>query len=224
MITRVARYLPHSDSRHRFSLAACLGLAASLFLRHRVGALTQLIASWDVFALTGLGLTWVTIVATPQHAIRARARLQDLSRLAIFAFVVIAASAALFAVGFLIRTHRADLHGPALTAHLLLALLTVASCWTLVHTQFALRYAHLYYRDGENQAQHAGGLEFPGQCAPDYFDFAYYSLVVGMTCQVSDVQVTQRRLRRLTLLHGILSFAFNTLILALLINTVSGLI
>jgi uncharacterized membrane protein len=200
------------------------GAVASLLLHGRVGLVTQLIATWDVFALCGLGLTWLTIVSTPQRALRARAREQDVSRFAIFVFVVVVASAALFALAFLIRTHSAALRGPVLTAHLLLALVTVASCWTLVHTIFGLRYAHIYYRDGDDPAQHAGGLEFPGQRAPDYFDFAYYSFVIGMTCQVSDVQVTDRRLRRLTLVHGMLAFGFNTIILALLINTVSGLI
>jgi uncharacterized membrane protein len=72
--------------------------------------------------------------------------------------------------------------------------------------------------------QHAGGLIFPGDRPPDYFDFAYFSFVIGMTCQVSDVQITSRRMRRLTLVHSVLSFGFNTIILALLINTVSGLL
>jgi len=71
---------------------------------------------------------------------------------------------------------------------------------------------------------HAGGLVFPGDRPPDYFDFAYFSFVVGMACQVSDVQITSRRMRRITLFHSVLSFGFNTMILALLINTVAGLL
>lgn len=224
MLTTVARYVPHSDSRHRFATGVVAGALASLFLHKHVSLLTQLIVTWDVFALSGVGLTWLTIVATPQRALRARARQQDVSRFAIFVFVVVAASIALFAVAFLIRTHRADLRGPRLTTHLLLALVTVALCWALVHTLFGLRYAHIYYRDADDSSQHVGGLEFPGTRTPDYLDFVYYSFVIGMTCQVSDVQVSERRLRRLTLVHGILSFGFNTVILALLINTVSGLI
>ena len=203
-------------------MAVLMAAAAFVLLQHRVSLLPQLIAAWDVFALCGLALTWTTIVVTPQHTLRARAREQDLSRLVIFVFVVGAASVALCAVAFLIRSHRGDLHGFALTAHLLLALTTVACCWSLVHTVFGLHYAHLFYRDSDDPAQHAGGLEFPGPRAPDYLDFAYYSFVIGMTCQVSDVQATDRRMRRLTLLQGILSFCFNTVILALLINTLSG--
>jgi uncharacterized membrane protein len=89
-----------------------------------------------------------------------------------------------------------------------------------------LRYAHAFYGDSDDPGvhQHAGGLIFPGDRLPDYFDFAYFSFVVGMACQVSDVQITSRRMRRLTLAHSVLSFGFNTLVLALLINTVSGLL
>jgi Predicted membrane protein len=91
---------------------------------------------------------------------------------------------------------------------------------------YSLRYAHTYYGDSDQAGlqQHAGGLIFPGDRPPNYFDFAYFSFVIGMTCQVSDVQITSRRMRRITLFHSILSFGFNTLILALLINTVSGLL
>ena len=101
------------------------------------------------------------------------------------------------------------------------------SCsWALLHTVYSLHYGHIYYGDSDPSEQFSAekGLEFPGDEEPDYVDFAYFSFVIGMTCQVSDVQVTSKRMRRLTLLHGIISFAFNTVILALLINTVSGLL
>ena len=84
----------------------------------------------------------------------------------------------------------------------------------LVHTVFGLRYAHTFYGDSDQPGvhQHAGGSDLPGDRPPDYFDFAYFSFVVGMTCQVSDVQITSRRMRRLTLVHSILSFGFNSII------------
>lgn len=103
--------------------------------------------------------------------------------------------------------------------------MTVVFSWLLMHSVFALRYAHNYYGDSlQDHSRHAGGLEFPGQHPPDYRDFVYFSFVIGMTCQVSDVQVASRMMRRAVLLHGILSFAFNTVILALTINTVSSLL
>ena len=93
-----------------------------------------------------------------------------------------------------------------------------------MHAVFGLRYAHNFYGDSETDAaEHAGGLEFPGNAPPDYRDFAYFSYVIGMTCQVSDVEVSSRAMRRLVLLHGVLAFGFNTVILALTINTVSSL-
>jgi uncharacterized membrane protein len=108
----------------------------------------------------------------------------------------------------------------------MLTLVTVIVSWTLVHTVYSLRYAHAFYGDSDELGvnRHAGGLIFPGNRPPDYFDFAYYSFVIGMTCQVSDVQITSRQMRRITLFQGILSFGFNTLILALLINIISGLL
>ena len=108
----------------------------------------------------------------------------------------------------------------------MLTLLTVIFSWMLVHTVYGLRYAHAFYGDSDEPGvnRHAGGLIFPGDRLPDYFDFVYFSFVIGMTCQVSDVQITSRRLRRITLFHSVLSFGFNTMILALLINTVSGLL
>ena len=115
-----------------------------------------------------------------------------------------------------------------LTGHILLSLSSVISSWWLVHTTFTLRYAHLYYCNAENdlngQNQEPGGLEFPSEEQPDYLDFTYFSYVIGMTFQVSDVQITSRRIRRLALMHGVLSFAFNTVIVALSINVIAGLI
>ncbi len=106
-----------------------------------------------------------------------------------------------------------------------LAFATVIGSWSLIHTLFALHYAHIYYGDSDDPrvARHAGGLIFPDERTPDYLDFAYFSFVVGMTCQVSDVQISGRKLRRWALVHGLLSFAFNTAILALSINVVSSL-
>jgi len=108
----------------------------------------------------------------------------------------------------------------------LLTLLTVIFSWMLVHTVYGFRYAHAFYGDSDEPGvnRYAGGLVFPGDRPPDYFDFAYFSFVIGMCCQVSDVQITSRRMRRIALFHSVLSFGFNTMILALLINTVSGLL
>jgi uncharacterized membrane protein len=213
------------DARQRLVLGLVVGAAILFALRGYLRFSSALIAAWDAFALVVLALDWLTILKTPHQKIRELAQQQDLSRLLVFLFLVTSACAALFAVGFLVSMTKSQA-GAHFLVHLLLTLLTVIFSWMLVHTVFGLRYAHAFYGDSDVPGihQHAGGLIFPGDRPPDYFDFAYFSFVVGMTCQVSDVQITSRRMRRLTLAHSILSFGFNTIILALLINTVSGLL
>ena len=104
--------------------------------------------------------------------------------------------------------------------HAALAVTTIALSWTFIHTLFALHYAHDYYGEGNR----ANGLIFPGKDKPDYWDFAYFAFVVGMTFQVSDVQVSNRLIRRLVVTHGALSFVFNTAILAVTVNLATGAI
>jgi uncharacterized membrane protein len=97
--------------------------------------------------------------------------------------------------------------------------------WWLVHTVFTMRYAHLYYTTDEGKKTPLGGLEFPGNDKePDYLDFVYFSFVVGMTFQVSDVEISSKQIRRLAWAHGLIAFAFNTAIVALSINVISGLV
>jgi len=225
-MARILDLICRQDARHRLVIALLAAAVVSLSLRGRVRPSTEVIATWDAFVFCVLFLAWLTILTTPVHKLRSRAKEQDVSRLVIFVFVVVAACAALFAVGFLISVNKAELRGH-FTAHLLLALGTVIFSWSVVHTAFGLRYAHAFYGDSDEAGadKHAGGLLFPGsKQMPDYFDFAYFSFVIGMTCQVSDVQITSRRMRRLTLVQSVLSFGFNTVILALLINTVSSLL
>ena len=223
-MVRILDLICRQDARHRLVIGLVAATAVSLSLRGHVRPSTEVIATWDTFVFCVLFLAWLTILTTPVHKLRSRAKEQDVSRLVIFVFVVVAACAALFAVGFLISVNKAELRGH-LTAHLILALGTVIFSWSVVHTSFGLRYAHAFYGDSDDPdaKERAGGLLFPGgEQMPDYFDFAYFSFVIGMTCQVSDVQITSRGMRRLALVHSVLSFGFNTVILALLINTVSG--
>jgi len=221
---RIVDLFCRNDARHRLALALIAGAAVFFASRTYVRFWSAAVSAWNAFAFVVLALEWVTILTTPQRKIHERARQEDLSRSFIFLFVVGAACAALFAVGFLVKMHK-NQTGGHLIVHLLLTLATVISSWTLLQTVFSFRYAHAFYGDSDEPgARHAGGLIFPGNRPPDYFDFAYFSFVVGMTCQVSDVQITSRRMRRLTLIHSVLAFGFNTIILALVINTVSGLL
>ncbi len=204
-------------------ISIALGVIAGLALIGHVQISTQLIAGWDAFAVSSVVLAWAAITTTPRQEIRKRVQQQDVAGPGMTLFVVLIACAALLAVVFLLHN---DKNSPQshVAAHVALTLLAVLSSWALVHTVFGLHYAHTFYGDAEGSEKPAGGLDFPGEEKPDYVDFAYFSFVIGMTFQVSDVQVTARPLRRLVLVHGILSFGFNTLILALTINTVTSLV
>ena len=222
---RLVDLILRQDARHRLAMGLAAGVLVFFVTRGHLRLWSAAIAAWNAVAVVILALDWVTILTTPQRKIRQLAQQQDLSRFLVFLFVVVTSAAALFAVGFLVSVKRSQ-SGDHFMVHLLLTLLTVIFSWTLVHTVYGLRYAHAFYGDSDERGvdRHAGGLIFPGDRPPDYFDFAYFSFVIGMTCQVSDVQITSRRMRRITLFHSVLSFGFNTMILALLINTVSGLL
>jgi uncharacterized membrane protein len=212
------------DARHRIVISLILATAVWFALSRHLQPSTRCIITWDTFALAVLILAWLTIVTTPPDRLRARARKQDLSHIFIFVFVLVTACAGLFAVGFLFFSKQAFAEPSHFWIHLFASLVAVVCSWMLVHTVFGLRYAHTYYGDPDGPLgpkSHAGGLEFPGDREPDYIDFAYFSFVIGMTFQVSDVVITSRDFRKLALVHGMLSFGFNTVILALTLNTIS---
>jgi uncharacterized membrane protein len=182
---------------------------------------------WIGFSASFLIFSWVVIFASHPKGLRNIASELDTSRTLIFLFVLSAAFISLFAI--IVLLHK-DPHAVkrGWTNYLVLATAAVFCSWALIHTLFTLHYAHLYYTYLDENAhatgKNAGGLDFPGTAVPDYLDFAYFSFVVGMTFQVSDVQITSPVLRRLALLHGLLSFIYNTIIIALSINIISGVI
>jgi uncharacterized membrane protein len=205
-----------------------LGVAlAMFFLSHKTPLAIRFILVWSSFCFTILFLLWAIILTTSASEVRVIAGRQDSSRVAIFIFVLFAAVVSLFAIIFLMRT----LPNPKEVGypfHVGFAILSVILSWIMIHTIYAIRYTHIYYNilydERITQKEHKGGLIFPSDEPPDYFDFAYFSFVIGMTWQVSDVQITSKRLRRIVLFHALLSFLYNTVIVALTINIISGLI
>jgi uncharacterized membrane protein len=177
------------------------------------------------FALTTVLLAWVVILTKDPYEVRRDAKLQDASATFLFVLVITASTASLLAVGLLLGSAK-NLSPPELAGHIALSISAVIISWVLVHTIFTLRYAHFYYWEARKVERRAiaGGLLFPGKESPAYSDFAYFSFVVGMTCQVSDVQVATANMRRLVLVHGLISFAFNTAILAMFVNIIAGLV
>jgi uncharacterized membrane protein len=219
---RVIRQL---DAHHRFFVALGAAILTLLALHGRGAFTTQLVAAWDVYAFVTLVLAWFVMTAKDPYEVRRNVRLQDASRTFLFVVVVWAATVSLFAVIVLLGASK-NLPPFSFAIHAGLSVGAIVLSWTLVHTLFALRYAHVYYNDalkvGRDKIK--GGLIFPDDANPDYLDFAYFSFVIGMTCQVSDVQISSKTMRRLATVHGVISFAFNTAILAMFVNIVAGLI
>ena len=207
----------------RLVLSAAAGAAIFLLLPASLRQGERLATGWLGGVLFYLGLTALLVLPATPEQLRRRARELDPRGWVILMIIVAAAIVSLFALGFTLHKE-ANETSWAVASRLALAGCTVAASWMLAHTTFALHYAHHFYGDGPAPGpdDDRGGLAFPGDQMPDYWDFLYFSFVVGMTCQVSDVQVTSRAMRRLTLLHGVLAFFFNTVVLALAVNLLAS--
>lgn len=185
----------------------------------KMSVLTHIMFGWDIFCLILITLHWYMFFHTSVAETHLKAKMQDETRGEIFAIVLVSTFAGLLAVILLLINKDID------PLDLVVAITGMFLSWFLVHTTFSMRYAHLYY--GDNKKGHSNkkgaGLEFPGDDEPDFIDFAYFSFVLGMTFQVSDVEISDREIRRLSLLHSLIAFIFNTVIVALTINALAGL-
>ncbi|MGF1933641.1 MAG: DUF1345 domain-containing protein [Nostoc sp. ChiQUE02] len=213
------------DSRPRLIIAVGLAVLVSVILPHSLHLPTRILCAWNSGTDLFLAVTWWKMVEATPEKIRRYAESEYEGHFAIFMLVIAAACASVLAIGFLL-TDRKGLSTILLTLHVILSIMTIVGSWLLVHTMFAVQYAHSYYKyiNRNHNEEITGGLDFPHNDYPDYWEFLYYSFVIGMTSQVSDVQTTSRNMRRLTLLHGILSFFFNTTIVAMSINIIASLI
>jgi uncharacterized membrane protein len=182
---------------------------------------TRLLVGWDIGVALYLLLIYATMSRCDIAHIRRRAAEQDESAFAILLMTMAATFASLIAIVFALGGSKSAPHEEAAVL-IGLTIATILLSWFFVHTIFALHYAHEYY--GERRDGIIGGLNFPGDDDPDYWDFFYFSLVIGMTSQVSDVAITSKSIRRIATMHGVLSFFFNVAVLALTINTVSNAI
>jgi uncharacterized membrane protein len=197
-------------ARPRTFLAVALGIAAFFLLPLSLRLVTRLLIGWDIFVALYIILVYIMMLRSTLSTIRRLAALQDDGRFLIPLLTALGAFASLAAiVSELGDAH----HNPT---ELIFATATVALSWAAVHTAFALHYAHDYYRGDQ-----PGGLQFPSgdhDEHADYWDFVYFSFVIGMTAQVSDVGITDKTIRRTVTAHGIISFLFNTALLALMVN------
>jgi len=146
-------------------------------------------------------------------------RLEDPGRTLVYVIVLLTSAVSLLATTMLVRQAR-SLPPPLAQTVAGLCLAAVALAWAVTHTAFALRYARLYYREDR---EGIGGIELPGRSDPAYFDFAYFAFTIGMCFQVSDACITSQQIRRVVLLHAVISFAYNSVILAFVLNLVFGM-
>jgi uncharacterized membrane protein len=188
-------------------------------LLFEMSALTHIMFGWDIFCLILITLHWYMFFHTSVAETHLKAKMQDETRGEIFAIVLVSTFAGLLAVILLLINKDIE------PLDLVVAIMGMFLSWFLVHTTFSMRYAHLYYGDNKKgfSDKKGAGLEFPGNDEPDFIDFAYFSFVLGMTFQVSDVEISDRKIRRLSLLHSLIAFVFNTVIVALTINALAGL-
>ena len=225
---RIIPFINRLDAHHKLSIALLFGLLAVALTVSAVDKPVSWMIGWLVYSAVHLGLAWVTILSSHPADVRREVDGQDSSRVVISLFVVAASFVSLFAILYLLHAAGKTASWSELTLHFVISFSCIVCSWILVHTIFTLRYAHLYYRtakdDRDGRKQQRRGLDFPDETEPDYLDFTYFSFVIGMTFQVSDVTISSREIRRLALVHALLSFVFNTLLVALTINVVSGLI
>ena len=211
------------NAHRRLGLGLALVAALAALLPGSLAVSLRIAIAWDAGVALFLLLTWWMVERIPPAEMRRTVLMNDQGRAGVLGLVLCAIAASVAAIFFLLEKPQSSA-APAL--QVAFAVLTIVCSWILTHVMFALHYAHRFYRDdpATPDKDATGGLIFPGTEAPHYWDFLYFSLVIGMTSQVSDVQVKSRAMRALVLWHGVLSFSFNTIILALSINIVAGLI
>ncbi|MBN8695614.1 MAG: DUF1345 domain-containing protein [Bacteroidetes bacterium] len=182
----------------------------------------RFILSWDMFCISMILFSWILFITTNSDDLCRVVEKQDDGLKIIFAIVLIAVSFSILGtLALLVEQNKTMVNK---IWHTIISLSPVLLSWTLLHTMFTIRYAHLYHDHNLlGTGSQVGGIEFPSKEAPDYLDFAYFSFVIGMTFQVSDVKVSSRAIRRFVLMHSLISFVFNTIIVALTINTLAGL-
>ncbi|HEY6716566.1 MAG TPA: DUF1345 domain-containing protein [Reyranella sp.] len=216
---REGRIVRFAVGRRRLLLSLAAGLLLFAMLPDRLYPATRFIFAWDLMTALYVSVTLSMMARSTVETCHDHAALYDEGDWVILLLVVASAAASFVAI----FAELASLTGKRepLALGLVITAITVALSWTFTHVVFTLHYAHVYYKPDDDGP---GGLHFPGDRAPDYKDFLYYSFVIGCACQTGDVATISPTMRRLTLVHGIVAFAFNTAILALTINVGASLL
>ena len=204
---RLSRFF---QARWRLLLSALLCVLLVLLLPDGYRLASRLLVGWDAGVALYIVLVLWKVVGADVSLVRRQSALQDEGRIAIPILTVTAALASLAAIVFWLRT--ATEADPRILA---LLFVTILLSWAFIHMMFALHYAHEYYAEHRGQG---GGLRFPGDAEPNYWDFIYFAFAIGTATQVSDVAVTSREIRRTVTMHGIVAFVFNVTLIALTVS------
>jgi uncharacterized membrane protein len=211
---------------NKLLIAAALGIAVSLALPAGFQTAGRALVGWDVGLALYLIWTYVMMWRAEVEHIRRRAAEEDEGAGAILLLSIAAAAASFVAIAFALGGLKASGNAAVMPggtpAHVVLAIDTILMSWAFVHTIFTFHYAHEFYASRHDGI--VGGLEFPHDAKPDYRDFLYFSLVIGMTSQTSDVDICSKVIRRMAAVHGVIAFFFNLTVLALTVNMLSNLI
>ena len=204
----------------RLLAGALAALAVFIIAPSIAGYSNRVIFAYDAAALVYLSLSWAMIFTNTAESTRLRAAAEDPGRR--FGFLIALASSAAVVFGSVTWLGSRGFSGQHTGDALLVATIVAAVlAWSFTHTAYALHYAHLYYGPSGNLPPDCtSGLLFPGCPDPDDLDFAYFAFTIGMTFQVSDVQISSRSIRRTVLWHALLAFAYNTVIVALMLNLI----
>jgi uncharacterized membrane protein len=211
--------------RHpRLAIAVGVGVVVYVALPGGLETAMRLLIAFDIAAIAFLAAIWFMMARATQSDMRWRSGLEDEGRFTILGLAASIAVAILLAIVSELHGSK-DLPASQQPIHVALAAATILLSWIFMNTMFALHYAHDYYGEGDGPDEKiAGGLIFPGDDAPAYSDFLYFSFVIGMTFQVADVAIEDKGLRRVALVQGVLAFFFNVIVVALTINILAGMI
>ena len=213
--------------RPRLLTSVAIAVVGFFFEPAAFPLVTRLLLAWNVGTWLYLALYLTMIATSDEQVIRWRAKITDEGQFVILMLATVAALASVAAI-FAELSVTKDLKGLDKGLHLGLAGATILSAWGFIHLTYALHYAHEYFDEAKavegEQPALRGGITFPGTDNPDYWDFLYFSFIIGVAAQTADVSITSKVIRRTSLVHSVLAFFFNSAILALTINIAAGLI
>lgn len=220
-VSRWTQYWHQISATHRLFIVALTGFGLYFLIPADPSPIVRLALAWVIAGGLYLTLTYIMMYFSTPENILGLSKKEDDGAAMILLIIVLAAAASLITIVIILSGIKALPTNLAIR-HVGVVLATYLISWLFVHTAFALHYAHVYYQELEKNKE--APLLFASNLRPTYVDFLYFSMVIGMTCQTADVNIASSRIRFLVMLQGMTAFVFNTSLLALAINLISGLV